>query len=92
MERWRKKKKATSERLGTYLIYFEGITISIAHPPEIPINSYNYPSHEKKKKSHLVDPDRPLSGLSFPREDFIISLGLLMCTWVLSVLTLTAVG
>lgn len=91
MERWRKKKKATSERLGTHLIYFEGI--SIADPPEIPINSYNYPSHEKKKKkSHLVNPDRPLSGLSFPCEDFIMSLGLLMCTWVLSVLTLTAVG
>lgn len=91
MERWRKKKKATSDRLGTHLIYCEGITISIADPPEIPINSYNYPSHEKKKKITFSD-SRPLSGLSFPCEDFIISLGLLMCTWVLSVLTFTAVG
>lgn len=90
MERWRKKKKATSDTLDTQLIYFEGITVSIADPPEIPINSYNYPSHEEKKIT--FSESRPFSGLSFPCEGFIISLGLLMCTWVLSVLTLTAVG
>lgn len=75
MERWRKKKKATSDRLGTHLIYCEGITISIADPPEIPINSYNYPSHEKKKKSHLVNPDLCLVSV------FLVKILLSLCVY-----------